>query len=70
MEQHLELEGGVALVLDLEHSLQAVFGESYAVDETEFVGPGFACFFAEVGGGESEVELDAVVAALGETAGF
>ena len=55
MQQHLELEGLIAFVLYLEHGLQAVFGERDAVDEAELVGPGFAVFVAEAGGGEAEV---------------
>ena len=68
MKQHLELERLLALVADVQHGLQTVLAQSHSVDEAELVGPGLLVLGREVGRAQTEVELDRVVAALGQSA--
>jgi hypothetical protein len=68
VQQHLELESLLALVADVQHGLQSIFAQSHAVDEAELVRPGLPVLFRKVRRAETEVELDRVVAALGESA--
>lgn len=70
MQQHLELERLLALVADVQHSLQTILAQSHSVDEAELVGPGLLVLSGEVGRAKTEVELDRIVAALGQSARF
>jgi hypothetical protein len=58
VQQHLELEGLLALVADVQHGLQTILAQGDAVDETELVRPGFPVFLGQVGRAETKVELD------------
>jgi hypothetical protein len=68
VEQHLELERLLALVADVQHGLQTILAKGDAVHKTELVRPGLPVLLREVGRAETKVELDRVVAALGQSA--
>ena len=68
MEQHLELERLLALVADVQHGLQTILAKGDAVHKTELVRPGLPVLFGEVRRTETKVELNRVVAALGQSA--
>jgi len=68
VQEHLELERLLALVADVQHGLQRVLAESHGVHETELVRPGLLVLLRKVGRAETKVELDRVVAALGQSA--
>lgn len=68
VQQHLELEGLLALVAHVEHRLQRVLTESDGVHKTKLVRPGLPVLLREVGRAKTKVELDRVVAALGQRA--
>ena len=68
VKKHLELERLLALVAHVEHGLQTVLAERHGVHKTELIGPGLLVLSREVGRAETKVELDRVVAALGQGA--
>ena len=68
MQQHLELESLLALVADVQHGLQTILAKGDAVHEAELVGPGLLVLLRKVGRAETKIELDRVVAALGQSA--
>jgi len=68
VKKHLELERFLALVANVEHGLQAILAESDGVNKAELVWPGLLVLRREVGRAEAKVELDRVVAALGQGA--
>ena len=68
MQQHLELERLLALVANVQHCLQTILAKSNAVHEAELVRPGLPVLLRKVGRAETKVELDRVVAALGQSA--
>lgn len=61
VQQHLELKGPLALVLDIQHRLQPILRQSHTVHQREVEGPCFACVLAQLSRREPEVKLDAVV---------
>ena len=66
MQQHLELERLLALVANVQHSLEAILAQCNSVDKTELVRPCLLVLFRKVGGAKTKVKLDRVVAALGQ----
>jgi hypothetical protein len=70
VKKHLELERFFALVAHVEHGLQAVLAKCDGVHKTELIRPSLLVFLREVGRAEAKVDLDRVIAALGQGAGF
>jgi hypothetical protein len=70
VKKHLELERFLALVAHVEHGLQTVFAKRDGVHKTELIRPSLLVFLREIGMAETKVDLDRVVAALGQGAGF
>ena len=70
MQQHLKLKALVALVLDIEHRLQTIFCECHTIHQAEIVRPSLLRIVADLRVTEAEIELDAVVTAGCELAGF
>jgi hypothetical protein len=68
VQQHLELESLLALVADVQHGLQTILAKGNTVHEAELVRPGLLVLLRKVGRAETKVELDRVVAALGQSA--
>ena len=64
VQQHLELEGLLALVADVQHGLQSILAKGHAVHEAELVRPGLPVLLGKVGGAKTKVKLDRVIAAL------
>lgn len=64
MQQHLELEALLALVLHVEHGLQAVLRERHAVDQPKVVAPCLLRICAELCGRQTEIKLHTVVTSL------
>ena len=49
VQQHLELEGLLALVADVQHGLQSILAKRHGVDKAEIIRPGLLVLFREVG---------------------
>lgn len=64
MQQHLKLEALASGVVHIQHRLQAVLTQRHAIHQPELVGPRLFRIRAEMLVRESEVDLDAAVAAL------
>jgi hypothetical protein len=64
VEEGLEVERLVALVADVQHSLQTILGQSNAVLQAEIVRPSLLHLVAKVVGGQAKVKADGIVAAL------
>jgi hypothetical protein len=68
VQQHLELERILAFIAHVEHGLQTVLAECDGVYKAELIRPGLLVLGGEVGRAEAKVELDRIIAALGEGA--
>jgi hypothetical protein len=70
VKKHLELERLLALVAHVEHGLQTILAECNSVHKTELIRPGLLVLLREVGRAKAKVNLDRVIAALGQGARF
>jgi hypothetical protein len=70
VKKHLELERLLALVADVEHGLQTILTERHGVHKTKLIWPCLLVLVGEVGRAETKVDLDRVIAALGQGARF